>query len=232
MNNNNNDNNPNYYNINQAYNEDKTVSPMGLDFKQYLNQQNQSIPTSSDNAIINEALENNNDFLKIMQKRDKDLKLLTNGWTKGKKTEIIETIASMNDIGIVNNFVLYGIIKTELKRIDISCSDANILFPCILDLVSSKNEQHFLNGILSSWVLLRMFEDVISQTKQSEYKGGIDISKEDKLKKYNLFISYIQKVRNSNNFNKYYHNNSKIEGVDLKKFANEADYFLRNCNFN
>lgn len=226
----NNNNNPNYYNINQAspYPSDETVNPKGINFKDYLKSENEVF---NDDAIINEALEQNNDFFKIMQKRDKDLKNLTSTWVKGNKSDVIERITSMNDIGIVNSFVLYAIIKTDLKRIDISCSDANNLLPSIEDLVNSRDEHHFLNGILSSWVLLRLFEDVIMSTKCSQaLGGGIDLNKEDKIRKYDKFIGHIKRIRCSENFNMYYKRNTKYEGVDLSKFANEVDYFIRKCN--
>lgn len=226
----NDNNNPNYYNINQPgpYNNDATVSPIGLDFKGYLNNENS---TNNDGPIIDEALEDNNNFLRIMQKRDKDLKNLTANWQRGNKSDVIQQIVSMNDIGIVNAFVLYAIIKTELKRIDITCSDANSLFPALIQLVESKNEQHFLNGVLSSWVLLRMFEEVITTTKQSQFMGaGIDLNKEDKIRKYDKFINYISQIRNSNNFTAYFNKNTKLSGVDLNKYANEVDYFLRKCS--
>ena len=162
-------------------------------------------------------------------------KHLTKGenlWNKGRKGEVIEIISSMNDIGIVNSFVLYALIKTELKRIDITCSEANGLLPCIVNLVKSKNDQHFLNGVLSSWVLLRMFQEVIIQTKAAQgLPGGIDLNKEDKIRKYDIFLGYLKQIRESENFKYWLNKSSKVEGVDLNKFANELDYLFRKCNF-
>ena len=225
----------NFYNINQAppYGQnDKTVAPMGLDFKQYLNNENDVVDQSKDGPIIDEALESNSDFMKIMQKRDKELKNLTSSWMRGNKSNVIQTIVSMNDIGIINSFVLYAIIKTDLKRIDIGCSDANNLFTAIKSLVQSKDQHHFLNGVLSTWVLLRLFEDVIISTKQSQQMGGgIDLNKEDKIRKYDVFISNVKQIRNGSIFLDYYKNTPKLEGVDLEKFAKEVDYFLKKCDF-
>jgi hypothetical protein len=59
-------------------------------------------------------------------------------------------------------------------------------------------------------------------------QGRIELSKEDKIKKYDILIGYFKDIRRHENVEKNL--NSNFEGLELNNFLNELDYFLKKCS--
>jgi hypothetical protein len=226
---NNNNKNPNDY----------TTRPMGLDLNNFLPNNNnndnynnkQKISEDNDKPIIEEISQNSKNFKLIFDSRIKNLSLVNNAWNNGRnKVDAYDCAYSLKDLAVQNDLFNYSLIKTELNRININAGDAISLFPMIMNLISSKYAIYFKNGILSAWKILKYYYEEIINTKQSQFlnQGRIELSKEDKIKKYDILIKYFKDIRRHENVEKNL--NGNFEGLELNNFLNELDYFLKKCS--
>ena len=121
-------------------------------------------------------------------------------------------------------------VKTDINRVAFRSDDAIVALPAIITLVSSQYDIYFKNGVLSAWVLLKLFYDVIISTKNSQaIGGGIDLNREEKIRKYDVIINYFTQIRNLSSLSSHLNRQEQIEGLNLQKFVAELDYFLKKC---
>ena len=218
------------------FNPDITSQPIGLDLNNFLPNQNQKpqpISEKNDLPIITEIQQNNNNFKLILENRIKNLKTVQISWNNGKsKNEGFSTAESLKDLGVQNDLFNYALIKTDINNLDINSNDVISFFPMILNMVSSHYDIYFKNGILTAWKVLKLYYDVIINTKQSQMLNpkNIDLNREDKIKKYDIIINYFEKLRRIQNVSEHLNPKKEIVDLDLKKFIGELDYFLKKCS--
>jgi hypothetical protein len=221
---------------NKKFNPDVTSQPIGLDLNNFLPNQDQKpqpVSEKNDLPIISEVQQNNNNFKLILENRIKNLKTVQNYWNNGRnKNEAFSKAESLKDLGVQNDLFNYALIKTEINNLDINSSDVISFFPMILNMVSSNYDIYFKNGILTAWKVLKLYYDVIINTKQSQMLNpkNIDLNREDKIKKYDIIINYFEKLRRIQNVSEHLNPNKEIVDLDLKKFIGELDYFLKKCS--
>lgn len=221
---------------NNKFNPDITSQPIGLDLNNFLPNQNQKpqpISEKNDLPIITEIQQNNNNFKLILENRIKNLKTVQISWNNGKsKNEGFSTAESLKDLGVQNDLFNYALIKTDINNLDINSNDVISFFPMILNMVSSHYDIYFKNGILTAWKVLKLYYDVIINTKQSQMLNpkNIDLNREDKIKKYDIIINYFEKLRRIPNLSEHLNPKKEIVDLDLKKFIGELDYFLKKCS--
>lgn len=240
---NNNNNNPNFVNINQITNMDmyqhqvninnydETTRPMGIDLKNFLpkDQTVHAISEKNDLPIIEEALNQNQNFKTIIAARIQSLKTVSSIWSKGNKNEALQAINVFQDVSVSNDIFNFGLLKTDINRVDFRSDDAIVALPSIIKLISSQYDIYFKNGVLSAWVILKLFYDVIISTKNSQAIGGIDLNREEKIRKYDVIINYFIQIRNLSSLSSHLNKKEQIEGLNLQKFVAELDYFLKKC---
>ena len=218
------------------FNPDITSQPIGLDLNNFLPNQNQKpqpISEKNDLPIITEIQQNNNNFKLILENRIKNLKTVQISWNNGKsKNEGFSTAESLKDLGVQNDLFNYALIKTDINNLDINSNDVISFFPIILNMVSSHYDIYFKNGILTAWKVLKLYYEVIINTKQSQMLNpkNIDLNREDKIKKYDIIINYFEKLRRIQNLSEHLNPKKEIVDLDLKKFIGELDYFLKKCS--
>ena len=178
-------------------NNGETGFPMGLDLNSFLPNQESNVPSKiseqNDIPIIDEVQKQNPSFKSILESRIKNLKSVSNVWKGGQnKGEAFLAANSINDLGTSNDVFNYFFIKTELNKIDVRTDDIINILPMIMKMLSSKYDIYFKNGVLSAWKILKLYYDVIVNTKQAQLMnpGGIDLNREDKIKKYDVIIKY------------------------------------------
>ena len=238
MTDNNNNNNPNFIDIN-SYDpniNDHTASPLNLDLNNFLptKEEPQKIPEKNDIPVIEEVQKQNSQFCQIIKSRIGNLKTINTVWNNNySKSEAFGVMGELNDLGLSNDVLNYAFIQTDLKKIDIRSEDVLILFPSIIKMINSKYDIYFKNGVLSAWKILKLYYDVIVNTKQAQLMnpGGIDLNREDKIKKYNIIINYFQQIKRIEAITNHL-KGKPIEGLDLIQFMSELDYFLRKCEGN
>ena len=235
---------PNYIDINDPYeqyipsqnerhNNDGTIQPKGIDLNSFLPNdppKSQKISESQDKLIIEEVLEDCDNFKRVMNNRIGILKQIKHAWNNNRKSEALSALQINKDIGSYNDFFHFAFLRTDLTRIGIKPDDAIVALPMIIDLVSSKYDYYFRNGILSTRIILKLFGEIIINTKQMQaLERGIDLNREEKIRKYDVIIDLLKKIRGLNTITSAINSSKQVEGVNVPQFVAELDYFFRKC---
>lgn len=227
----------------------KTNIPIGLDLNNFIpggrgggmpsgggmpggNPKIPKISEVEDPQIIESVAKQAPNFKIILQNRIKNLMKVSDTWAQGRnKSDAFDVANHLYDLAILNDLYNFAFIKTELNYIDIRTDDLIIIFPSIHEMCSSKYDMYFKNGVLTAWKLLKLYKDIIIDTKTQQYLRGVDISKEDKIKRYDIIINDYDKLRTNSNLNAHL-KGKPIEGLDLQAFYAELCYFLNKCKGN
>ena len=190
----------------------------------------QYINESNDLPIMNEIKEKNEQFCSILKKRIKGLNNVVTYYNNNYYNDAISQISLCKDLGVANDFFIYGVINKNLNCINLNTDDVIKLFPIILNLCDSKYNIYFKTGINTAWVILKMYYDRIISAKKSKFNYGVDLNREEKLKKYDIIFDFFYKLSNLDRVNINLRNN--IEGLNLIQFFCELDHFIKECLIN
>ena len=210
--------------------DDGTIQPRGIDLKSFLpneSPKSQKISESQDKPIINEVLQDCDQFKKVMNNRMSILDQIKSNWNNNRKKEALTSLSVYKDIGSYNDFFHYAFLKTDINRIGIKPDDVIIALPMVIELISSKYDYYIRNGILTARRIIKMFSEIIINTKQMQALGrGIDLNREEKIRKYDVIIDLYKKIRNLHIVTSQ---SKQIEGINMTQFVGELDYFFRKC---
>ena len=186
------------------------------------------INQANDLPIINETIERTDQFCNTLKKRISGLKNIMSCYKNKNYDDAIYQLSICKDLGVINDFCNYGINNKDINSINLSCDDVIRIFPCILNLCHSKYDNYFITGINSAWMILKLFYDRITSAKKNKFFSGIDLNRDEKLRKYDIIIDYFYRL---SNFEKVDYNMRKyIEGVNLIQFFGELEHFIKECN--
>ena len=185
------------------------------------------VSSKNDVAIINEMMELDQQFIAIMKKRIKGLEKISEEYKKGNYEETMAEAGLCKDLGVVNDFFRYALIKKDLNKISLKSDMAIQIFPIILNMINCKYDIYFKTGINTAWTILNLFSDPIIDAMKTPLSGGIDLNREEKIKKYKIIIDYFKRLRES----EILQNNLKykeIKNLNLKQFVGEVNFFINN----
>ena len=198
-----------------------------------LNNENDSsnqtkVTSKNDSAIINDMMELDEQFIFIMKKRIKGLEKISNLYKKGNYEESMAEAGLSKDLGVVNDFFRYALIKKDLNKISLKSDMAIQIFPTIINMINCKYDVYFKTGVNTAWTILNLFGDPIIDAMKIPLSGGIDLNREEKINKYKIIIDYFKRLRESpilqNNL-KY----KEIKNLNLKQFIGEVNFFINQC---
>ena len=197
-----------------------------------LNAENTTVSSIPDNKndtdIIKDMMELDEQFVFIMKKRIKGLEKISDSYKKGKYEESMAEAGLSKDLGVVNDFFRYALIKKDLNKIFLKSDMAIQIFPTILNMVNCKYDVYFKTGINTAWTILNLFSDPIMDAMKTPLSGGIDLNREEKINKYKIIIDYFKKLRESPVLQNNLENN-KIKNLNLKQFIGEVNFFINQC---
>lgn len=218
--------NPNY-NHNYGYNDPfSNIQPTSNNIPYQNNNQKQFVSPSNDIPIINEITELNQQFCGIMKTRLNGLKNIATSYQRTEYEDAVVMASLCKDLGVVNDFFNYAFIKKDLNKIQLKSDQVIRIFPMIVTLCSNKHEDYFRTGINSAWTVLKLFYDVIREAKNTPTMGGVDLNREEKLKKYDTIINYFIQLRELEMVNLNLQKNN-IKDLNLPQFIGELDHFLK-----
>ena len=193
-----------------------------------LSQNSAKVSSKNDLNIINEMMSLDQHFILIMKNRIKGLEKISNLYQKGKYDETMAEAGLSKDLGVVNDFFRYALIKKDLNKISLKSDMAIQIFPTILTMVNSKYDIYFKTGINTAWTILNLFSDPIIDALKTPLFGGVDLNREEKINKYRVIVDYFKKLRES----QILEHNLKyktIKNLNLKQFIGEVDFFINQC---
>ena len=219
------------FNKNGNYNlNDLDLNNLNLDSKNNINDSAaQNINTKNDTAIINDMMELNDQFNFIMKKRIKGLEKISDSYKKGNYEESMAEAGLSKDLGVVNDFFRYALIKKDLNKIAIKSDMAIQIFPTILNMINCKYDVYFKTGVNTAWTILNLFADPIIDAMKTPLSGGIDLNREEKINKYKVIIDYFKRLRESQTLQhnlKY----KEIKNLNLNQFIGEVNFFINQCD--
>ena len=188
----------------------------------------QKVTSKNDTAIINEMMELDEQFTFIMKKRIKGLEKISDLYKKGNYEESMAEAGLSKDLGVLNDFFRYALIKKDLNKISLKSDMAIQIFPTILNMINCKYDVYFKTGVNTAWTILNLFGDTIIDAMKTPLSGGIDLNREEKINKYKVIIDYFKKLRENPTLQdnlKY----KEIKNLNLKQFIGEVNFFINQC---
>ena len=186
------------------------------------------VSSKNDVAIIDDMMELDQQFIIIMKQRIKGLEKLSEQYKKGNYEETMAEAALSKDLGVVNDFFRYALIKKDLNKISLKSDMAIQIFPIILKMINCKYDIYFKTGVNTAWTILNLFGDPIIDAMKTPLSGGIDLNREEKINKYKVIIDYFKRLRESEilQHNLKY---KEIKNLNLKQFIGEVNFFINQC---
>ena len=185
--------------------------------------------SKNDTEIMNEMLQLDEQFTYIMKKRINGLEKISDSYKKGNYEESMAEAGLSKDLGVVNDFFRYALIKKDLNKISLKSDMAIQIFPTILNMVNCKYDVYLKTGVNTAWTILNLFGDPILDAMKMPLSGGIDLNREEKISKYKIIIDYFKRIRDNPNLQhclKY----KEIKNLDLKQFLGEVNFFINQCD--
>ena len=186
------------------------------------------VSSKNDVSIINDMMELDPQFITIMKKRIKGLEKISEQYQKGNYEESMAEVGLCKDLGVVNDFFRYALVKKDINKISLKSDMAIQIFPIILNMINCKYDIYFKTGVNTAWTILNLFSDPIIDAMKTPLSGGIDLNREDKINKYKIIIDYFKRLRES----QILQNNLKykeIKNLNLKQFIGEVNFFINQC---
>jgi len=184
--------------------------------------------SKNDTEIMNNMMELDEQFVFIMKKRIKGLEKISEYYQNGNYEESMAEAGLSKDLGVVNDFFRYALVKKDLNKISLKSDMAIQIFPTILNMINCKYDVYFKTGVNTAWTILNLFADPIIDAMKTPLSKGIDLNREEKISKYKIIIDYFKRLRDSQIFQ----NNLKykeIKNLNLKQFIGEVNFFITQC---
>ena len=192
------------------------------------NIQPSKISSKNDAPIIKEIMEMDQKFIAIMKNRTNCLGSIAKTYQSGRIDDSMLKAIESNDLGIINDCFRHCLIKKDLDKINLNIDMALKIFPNIFQMVNCKHDIYFKTGINTAWVVLNYFSEQIIQVLKTPVFNGVDLNREEKIRKYKIIVDYFYKLRD----NPRVQNNLKykeIKNLNLKQFMGELNFFLNQC---
>ena len=186
------------------------------------------VSSKNDVSIINDMMELDPQFISIMKKRIKGLEVISEKYKNGNFEESMAEVGLSKDLGVVNDFFRYALIKKDLNKISLKSDMAIQIFPIILKMIGCKYDIYFKTGVNTAWTILNLFSDPIIDAMKTPLSGGVDLNREEKIKKYEVIIDYFKRLREIPilQYNLKY---KEIKNLNLKQFIGEVNFFIIQC---
>jgi hypothetical protein len=186
------------------------------------------VSSKNDVSIINDMMELDPQFISIMKKRIKGLEVISEKYKNGNFEESMAEVGLSKDLGVVNDFFRYALIKKDLNKISLKSDMAIQIFPIILKMIGCKYDIYFKTGVNTAWTILNLFSDPIIDAMKTPLSGGVDLNREEKIDKYKIIIDYFKRLREIPilQYNLKY---KEIKNLNLKQFIGEVNFFINQC---
>ena len=212
------------FNKNGSYN----LNDLDLNNLKPSNPETSKANSKNDIEIINDMMELDQQFICIMKKRIQGLEQISEQYKKGNYEQSMAEAGLSKDLGVVNDFFRYALIKKDLNKISLKSDMAIQIFPTILNMINCKYDVYFKTGVNTAWTILNLFGDPIIDAMKTPLSGGIDLNREEKINKYRVIIDYFKRIRESSYLKKNL-KEKEIKNLDLKQFIGEVNFFINQC---
>lgn len=149
-----------------------------------------------DLSIIQKINAPHQKFKKILSNRKTTLSRLAKFCIDKDIPSTLNYLNMINEQPIYHDFLNFSLLQSETIKIPLTLDNANILMTRIYDLINSSYHNYRLVGIKCATVILELFTERIITTKNAVYSQGIDLSREDRVKKCNKLVEQFINISN------------------------------------
>ncbi|CAG9310781.1 unnamed protein product [Blepharisma stoltei] len=195
--------------------EARSNAPIGLNFQEFMPKV--EAESSNDSKILSEIDENHDRILTVIKRRTESINLVLNWWLGGNMSATINALNMMNDISVRADVLRYCF--TDCRLDCLSLEHCASILPLAKSLIDSKYEAYIRTGMLVVSTLLKQFRSLITSTLTVPVMMGVDLAKEERIKKCESCLAAFKSVNESQGLEK----NSKREnptgeaGKELKR---------------
>ena len=102
----------------------------------------------------------------------------------------------MQDINLseINDFFNSTLVPPEMVKLPLTIDHVLVIIPFAVKLIGSKYEPHIKTGIMTAYNILKMFYERITSAKKVIFSGGVDMAREDRMKKYDVIIDNYEHI--------------------------------------
>mmetsp|Transcript_41859 Transcript_41859/g.40200 ORF Transcript_41859/g.40200 Transcript_41859/m.40200 type:complete len:181 (+) Transcript_41859:1398-1940(+) len=146
-------------------------------------------------------MEQHTTVMGVVNRRMNSIRVILNYWKKGDFNSVINGLGMMNDTSVVMDVLNHTFADNQKIEMLNYENVANLLPHCIV-LVNSKYETHILAGLKSTSNILTHFAGEIIKIKTVPVSGGVDLAREERLKKCEACVEQFYNFFKSKGFQK------------------------------
>ena len=155
------------------------------------------------------------------------IKVILNWWNKGNVTSALNALNMMNDMSVIMDVINYTF--ADNQKMDVLTYDHIVqILPHTTSLVNSKYETHISAGLKATSNILKAFGQQMIALKTTQVGTGVDLAREDRIKKCDLCVDQFHKFMASKGFQKALKRKGEIQERS-SVLHSELNYFLTKC---
>jgi katanin p80 WD40 repeat-containing subunit B1 len=198
--------------------------PIGLEFNEFLPKVS---PELENLKIIQELSENHSNLLAVLNRRSENIHLVLKWWDSGNMPAALNALNMMNDISVIADVLKNGMTDTKNEWITLELCGQVIPLSC--SLIESKYESYIKTGISVVITLIKQFRSIISSTLTAPASMGVDLSREDRVKRCEVCFNAFRNVADSPSLAKNARREN-LTGELARELKRTLDGFIVECS--
>jgi katanin p80 WD40 repeat-containing subunit B1 len=138
--------------------------------------------------------------------------MILNWWNKGSITSALNALSMMNDTSIVMD-VLNNTFAENQKVDSLNYENIAQVVPHATNLVNSKYETHIVAGLKTSLNIIKTWGPEMIKIKTMPVGGGVDLAREERVKKVDLCIDHFMSLYKSKGFQKALKRQGEVQEI-------------------
>jgi len=149
---------------------------------------------------MNEIMEQHATLVGVLKRRLSSVNVIQSWWNKGSITSALNALTMMNDPSIVMD-VLNHTFSDGYKIESLNYENIAQILPHASNLVNSKYETHILAGLKTALNIIKVWGSEMIKIKGFQpVGGGVDLSREERVKKVDTCIDFFMSLYKSKGF--------------------------------
>lgn len=216
--------------LNSSFVPSNRSAPIDLDPRDFLPKASEV--SNFDSTLYQDIKKNHNPIMTLLKRKHENLTLILNWVANGNIPAALNSLKMMNDLQTVVDVLASWIVEGGLENLTLeSCLQ---IVPLAMQCIESKYEvrpmQNYIRtGALAASKLLTQFDGVVASSLTAPMSRGVDISREDRVKKCEAVLDSFIELRQSPAVDKNSIRENEI-GAVVKELARQIDAFMWSCN--
>jgi len=183
-----------------------------------------------DSAVLDELMSQHTTLVNVIQKRSNHVKIILNWWAQGNIPSAINALNMINDQSTTKDVLGHSIVGNKLEGV-INFDQVTLILPHALTLIESKYEPYLTCGLKVVESLFDEFGNSISSMKTVPLNRGVDLAREERLRKADGVLEKFREISQSIGLQKACKRDNYPEISSLaKRLSAELEFFIEKCD--